>query len=447
MSWVCRKADVVYLWVFRMRFLTDLFLAWRYLKPKRNAVSVITCISVVGVILGVAVLIIVLAVMTGFTDEFKKKILETSADIQISDYTRGFIPDPGRIIEKVEKLGSRGAPVVQKHVLVQRGDRFLPKMLIGIVPEMEADSVKVSEAVTYGKENVTLDGQFTLGKGEVLLSEVIATELTVRLGDKIILHSPTKLAQMVRVDESGQVDMANVDRVYLPSEFIVVGVFSFGKYDFDKNVLFINMDDADELFGLPWGSATSIYVKTPDPFDLRDELNALRMEFPSLQVLSWQQMNQQFLGVLEVEKNMQFFLLIFIVLVAAFSIANTLITVVVQKTREIGLLKALGAGDSTVLLVFLCQGFLVGVVGTGFGTGMGLLVIRWRNEILKILRTVTGQEVFPKQFYLFSELPASVNANDLILIICVSITLCTLGGLIPAWRAARLDPAKALRYE
>ncbi|MBN1865452.1 MAG: ABC transporter permease [Victivallales bacterium] len=430
-----------------MRFLTDLFLAWRYLKPKRNAVSVITCVSLLGVVLGVAVLIIVLAVMTGFTDEFKKKILETSADIQITDYSKGFIPDPGRIIRKVEKIGSRAAPVVQKHVLVQRSDRFLPKMLIGIVPELEADCIKVSDALTYGVENVSFEGAFSIGRGEALLSEVVANELALRLGDKIILHSPTKLAQMVSVDGSGQVDMANVEKIYLPSEFTVVALFSFGKYDFDKNVLFINMDDADELFGLPWGAATAVYVKTQDAFNLKGELKALREEFPSLHVLSWQQMNQQFLGVLEVEKNMQFFLLIFIVLVAAFSIANTLITVVVQKTREIGLLKALGAGDGTVLLVFLCQGFLVGVVGTGLGTAMGLLVIQWRNEILKLLRYVSGQEVFPKQFYLFSELPASVNPRDLVMIVCVSITLCTLGGLIPAWRAARLDPAKALRYE
>ena len=241
--------------------------------------------------------------------------------------------------------------------------------------------------------------------------------------------------------------MKEVSKVYLPSEFKVVGIFSFGKYDFDKNVLFINLDDADELFGMPWGSATAVYVRTNNPFDLTNELASLRESFPDMHVLSWQQMNRKFLGVLEVEKNMQFFLLIFIVLVAAFSIANTLITVVVQKTREIGLLKALGAGDGTVLRIFLCQGFLVGAVGTGFGILLGILIIYYRNNILRLLRLITGQEVFPKQFYLFSELPATINPYDLIWIAVISISLCTLGGLIPAWRAARLDPAKALRYE
>lgn len=430
-----------------MNILTDLFLAWRYLKPKRNAVSVITCISVIGVILGVAVLIIVLAVMTGFTDEFKRKILETSAHIQVVDYTRGFIADPDAVIAEVEKLGAKAAPVVQKPALVQRGDRFLPKVVLGIVPEKESESIKVSSAVKYGRENVIRNGKFQLKKGEVLLSDVMGAELAVRIGDKIIIHSPTKLAKMVKVDKKGQVQMSQMNKIYLPAEFKVVGIFSFEKYDFDKNILFINIDDADELFGMPWGSASAVYVRTKDPFNLNQELNLLQKAFPDMLVLSWQQMNQKFLGVLEVEKNMQFFLLIFIVLVAAFSIANTLITVVVQKTREIGLLKALGAGDSTVLLIFLCQGFIVGVIGTFFGNLLGILIINYRNNILKFLRWATGQEVFPKQFYLFSELPASINSSDLIFIAVISVTLCTLGGLIPAWRAARLDPAKALRYE
>ena len=431
-----------------MNIKTDLFLAWRYLKPKRNAVSVITCISIIGVILGVAVLIIVLAVMTGFTDEFKKKILETSAHIQITDeFNLGFIGNPDAVIKKIEELGGTAAPIVQKPVLVQRGNQFLPKYAIGIAPEMESNSIKVSDAITYGKENVIKNGKFNLKKGEILLSEVMGGELGARIGDKIILHSPTKLAKMIQVDNDGQVQMEKINKIYLPTEFTVVGIFSFGKYDFDKHMLFINIDDANELFAMPWGAASSIYVRTKDPFHLKKELKAIRTAFPELISRSWQQMNKKFLSVLEVEKNMQFFLLIFIVLVAAFSIANTLITVVVQKTREIGLLKALGATDGTVLRIFLFQGFIVGLVGTTFGSLLGILIIHWRNSILKFIRFVTGQELFPPEFYLFSELPASININDLIITAVISIALCTMGGLLPAWRAAKLDPAKSLRYE
>ncbi|NOY74351.1 MAG: ABC transporter permease [Kiritimatiellaeota bacterium] len=423
-----------------MHLKTDMFLAWRYLKPKRNAVSVITCISVIGVILGVAVLIVVIAVMAGFTDEFKKKLLETSAHIQIYDYNRGYIEDPDAVIATAKSCGIKAAPVVKRHILLQRGRRFVPKLLIGIDPEQQLESVNVSKFVKYGN--------FSLRKGEILISDVIASEISARVGDTVILHSPAKLAEMVDlIDGKGGKKIKSPEKIYLPSEFKITGIFSFGKYDFDKNVLFTSLDDADELLGLPWGTATVVYARVADPFHMRDDLKKLRANLPGLFVLSWRQMNRKFLGVLEVEKNMQFFLLAFIVLVAAFSITNTLITVVVQKTREIGLLKALGATNGTVVRIFVLQGFIVGLVGTIFGIIAGLAVIHWRNQLLHAMRVITRQEIFPKEFYIFSQLPATVEWRDLLVIGVISVALCTIGGVIPAVRASRLAPAQALRYE
>ena len=427
-----------------MKQTAELFLAWKYFKPKRSAVSVITLISVIGVALGVAVLIVVLAVMTGFSDKMREKLLDTTSHAQIRPiYNTMAIGNVEDICSIVEKAGGTALPVTLSAVLLQTKTDFVPKVMIGLDPAKQPESFKLSEVIEQGK--------FSLKHGEIIISYVVARHMGLSVGDKLLIHSSTNLSRLVKKDKNGNLALAENAKLYLPTEFTVSGISNFGKYDFDRDFIFLNIDDANELLNLDWGIATSIYVWTRDPFRMNPFMKkvteGLKIKAPLCRIDSWQQLNKRLLDVLQVEKSMQFFLLIFIVLVAAFSITNTLITTVIQKTKEIGLLKAVGASSGTVCRIFIMQGFFVGFLGTGAGIILGALVVKYRMLILKGLRFVTGQEIFPKEFYVFNELPANIIISDLVLIAAISVLLCTLGAVIPAIRAARLDPAKALRYE
>jgi lipoprotein-releasing system permease protein len=190
-------------------------------------------------------------------------------------------------------------------------------------------------------------------------------------------------------------------------------------------------------------------VSIPDPMNPESARRKLAeaLKNGKLSVLSWKQINSQFLGVLAVEKTMMYFLLIFVVVVAAFSISVSLITFVMRKIREIGLLKAIGASDLMIVLIFTLKGFIIGFCGTICGTIFGICAITWRNEFMFALRRFTGVEIFPKQFYFFSELPAAVKLDDMIVIWFLSMVLCVLGALLPSLTAAMIRPAKALKYE
>ncbi len=421
---------------------TEMALALRYLKPRRSVVSIITLISLTGVMLGVAVLLIVLAVMTGFTDLMKEKLLETQAHLQVQPWG-GYrmIADPDEVVRILSGIGVEAAPVIQSPVMAQLERRGIdPQLLmIGARAEDLQRRMHLDQALKAGA--------LSLEKGEAVISTAMARRWGLGVGDKFLLHSPNRLTQLVRFKPGGGVELNEESGVYLPSEFVITGLYSFGKYDFDQSVLFLGLDDAADLVQLPWGTATVVYGWVRDPFHMQSELKRAQDQLPYFQITDWQQENQRLLDVLKVEKRMMFFLLIFIVLVAAFSITNTLITSVYQKTREIGILKALGAGNGLVMKIFVFQGLWVGVIGSGLGTALGLLVIHFRNDILKLASRITGQDLFPAEFYYFDQLPAHVVPGDVVFVVISAVLLCTAGALLPAWGAAKLDPAKALRYE
>lgn len=424
----------------------DLFLALRYLRPKRTFVSVITLLSILGPVLGVALLVVVTAIMSGFDRDIRKRILDMQAHIQIfapSVYTPGQVPviaDPDTLRQAVEALGAHAAPVIEGPVLVQVRDQVAAKYVKGIVPAYERQVCSL-----LNPEQVR--GRADLQEGEALIGEEMALELGIGLGDHILIHSPQRLTENIDWGDDGKIVVRDPEEAYLPEEVTVAGIFSAGVYEFDAGVLFLGLDQAAELFGLPWGSATAVRVRAPDPFALQPLVDALSRQFSGYRLLTWQDANQQLFGALRVEKNLMFFLLFFIVIVAAFGIAGTLITVVVQKTREIGILKAVGMPGGVIARIFLCQGAVIGLLGTASGTALGWLIVHYRNPIAAALGVLFGVEVFPKKLYHLSQIPAYLTRGDVLLIVGVSVALCIGGAVIPALFAAHLSPADALREE
>jgi lipoprotein-releasing system permease protein len=230
-------------------------------------------------------------------------------------------------------------------------------------------------------------------------------------------------------------------------EYEVRGIFDVGYYEYNLSVVVISLQDAQDLYDLK-GDVHGLMVMLHDAYQASAVAQELARSLgPNYQIRTWMQENANILNALVVEKNVMFYLLFFIMIVAALCILSALITFVVQKTREIGMLKALGATDLQVSLVFLSQAALIGGIGDLAGYGLGMLALAYRNEFLHFMNRMTGFELFPAAIYQFTELPALIIRGDILLICGSAWLICILGGVIPAWRAGRLKPVEALRYE
>ncbi len=408
----------------------SLFLALKYLKPKRTFISVISVISMIGVVLGVAVLVIVIAVMAGFDDMWREKILGFDAHVTVMS-AEGAIADAAAAAEAVRGVpGVAGvAPYVQGLVFVQHGGRVHTPLLRGIDVEREKQVSLLPRHM--------VSGAFAMGPEDAIIGLELARRLGLRVGSRLLLYSPQHFT-------SGR------DEISLPAELTVAGIFEIGMWEYDVGFVLAPLGAARELCGLEEG-VHALRVMAHDPYQagaVAARIAArLERDFPGLQCRTWMDLNRQLFDALRVEKHMMFFLLIFIVLVAAFGLTNTLIVEVVQKTKEIGLLKALGFSSGAIMSVFFWQGWIQGVLGTGLGIGLGMLVLRFRNAIMRGLASLLSMELFPKELYHLSEIPARVTLLDVGMVAVLSLLICTLAGFIPAWRAAKLDPARALRYE
>ena len=421
----------------------ELFLAFRYLRPKRTFVSVITLISIIGVMLGVAVLIIVISVMTGFDRQLRDKILGFSPHVRIrldkpkADY-RGMMAQisSNRLVKGVAPYVV--GPVLATTVRDEGSSEIVAPDIRGIDPKVEAKISMLPDSI--------VEGEFDVRGNGLLVGRDFARMLGLRVGDPLAIYSIRDLRRMNESWQKGRTE-GEMDEVYTPTQYDIRGIFDVGYFEFNYRVIVCSLANAQDLYGMG-EEVQGLAVMLHDPSKARLARSELRPLLGNgVFMATWEEENSGMLDALLVEKNVMLYLLFFIIIVAAFGITSALITFVVQKTREIGVLKALGATSGQIMWLFLSQSLMVGVMGVLAGFGLGMLAVAYRNDFLLFLRRVTGFELFPARIYQFSELPALIDFGDIALICGGSLIICILAGLFPAWNAGRLKPVEALRHE
>jgi lipoprotein-releasing system permease protein len=422
----------------------ELLLALRYLRPRRTFVSIITLISIIGVALGVAVLIIVISVMSGFGHDLRQQILGFNAPLVI----RGADERPINNYEELMRVVSSNknvsgiAPFVLGPVLLETeatngsGQYFATPMMRGV-------DVTAEGSVSVLPQKILPGGSFDLSGQTIIVGSVFAEQYGLNVGDRVSIYSPDELRKMADELQHGKTNQEAV----LPEDYTVSGIFDVGYYEYDADFIGTSLENAQDLYDLE-DSAHGLSVKIRDPFQAAEVKQELEDVLgPEYAITTWEEQNSALLGAVAVEKNMMFYLLFFIVLVAALCILSAQITFVVQKTREIGMLKAIGADNLQISGIFLGQSAIIGVFGVAAGLAIGILALTYRNEFLHLMNHMTGFELFPAKIYGFGELPAIISPHDVAVICVSSFIICILGGVLPAIRAGRLKPVEALRYE
>jgi lipoprotein-releasing system permease protein len=407
-----------------------LYLAFKQLFPSTKRVSFFSLLSILGVMLGVMVLIVVQSVMNGFNEEIRSKIIDTHGHIRIVAPDILYDTDA----ETIETL-LRNQPEVIGYAPYAEGLVMLQYMNRPAFPFIKGIEVAQEEAVTP-LSRFLIDGSMADLEGDsIWVSAHLARSLGLVTGSTVELYTPLLM------------ERAKEEELLLPREVTVVGIFETGWNQVDTNTIIVPLTLMQDLYGLDEGiHGFSVRLRSDeDSLMVAHRLSVLLKG--SARALSWEEMDRDLLFVLRLEKTMLFFIVLFIIIVASFSITSSLMTSVVRKTREIGLLSALGAGPVSIASVFCLQGLIIGAIGTAIGTASSLIILHFRSPIIHWFSKVTHSQAALLRYYPLAEIPAYYTWRDLLLIITFTILITTFAAILPAWRAAKLQPATCLRSE
>ncbi len=418
-----------------MQIPYELILGWRYTRAgratRRNGfISFISGVSMLGIALGVAALIIVLSVMNGFQKEVRDRMLSVVSHIEIFAPSGATLPDPVRTLAEVKRhpevVGA--APFVSAQALLARGEDMKGVLVRGIDPALEPEVTDLGTAM-----QAPVLSRLTAGSFGIVLGVELARSLDVREGDSVTLIAP-----------SGQVTPAGV--VPRLKQMTVVGLFDSGHYEYDATLALLHLDDAARIFRLEGPSG--VRVKLRDLHSARQVAAEMQSTLSDrLYVRDWTRQNRTWFAAVQLEKRMMFIILTLIVAVAAFNLVSTLVMTVTDKRADIAILRTLGASPRSIMGIFVVQGAMVGVIGTFAGLFLGLGVALNIDVIVPALERLFQASFLPKDIYLISRMPSDPQQSDIVPVAVISLVLAFLATIYPSWRASRVNPAEALRYE
>jgi lipoprotein-releasing system permease protein len=413
------------------------FIGLRYLKAKRKQtfISIITVISIAGVMVGVMALIVVLAVMSGFENTLKEKILGTQAHLNLLKATQEGMDQYQEVTKRVEETKGvvSAAPFIISQVMLSSESNVFGVVLKGIDPDRVGRVTELAHNLKAGRLEDLKGGKEGDPPG-IILGVELAKHLSVSLNDSIQVISPlgtvTPMGMMPKM-----------------RRFRVKGIFYSGMYEFDNTMAYVSLESAQKFFSMG-DRVTGIEIKTNDIYKVKEVGQEIRrkMGFP-FWTKDWMEMNRNLFSALRLEKIAMFIILVLIVLVAAFNIISTLIMVVMEKNKDIAILKSMGASSRSILKIFTIEGGVIGVVGTILGTILGLVAAFNLEKITDFVERLFGFKILSSDVYYIDKLPSQVNPIDVILIVLTAVLISLLATLYPSWRASKLDPAEALRYE